>query len=187
MADVQPSGGRQTCPRRMSEFGPWEHEPNLDTWRPDAPGPSCSFCGSLHPDRFMALVREGWIVGPTDKNYKAYLSKPATDEERAEHKATWLAGFRPDELRAAAEERGESPDQAHAGLEAHYDAHIAPTMTGSVEVKFYFQHLSEEQRAEFIRLHNGGQMQVGYPGHFYQPPYFTRPAPTASDAPTTGA
>ena len=44
-------------------------------------GLSCSFCGSLHPDRFMELIREGWNVGPTDKNYKAYLSRlPASEE-----------------------------------------------------------------------------------------------------------
>lgn len=174
MADVQPSGGRQTCPRRMSEFGPWEHEPNLDTWRPDEPGPSCSFCGSLHPDRFMALVREGWIVGPTDKNYKAYLGKPVSDEDCQQQKAAWVERMSP---------LGTEDRDALAALWEQEHAHPR----ASREAKFYFQHLSGEQRAEFIRLHNGGQMQVGYPGHFYQPPYFTRPAPTASDAPTTGA
>ncbi|MEU1596218.1 hypothetical protein ABZ468_26000 [Streptomyces sp. NPDC005708] len=67
----------------MAESGPWPHEEGHDTWSTRqglagqaAVGRSCSFCGSLHPDRFMELVREGWIVGPTDKDYKAYLERP---------------------------------------------------------------------------------------------------------------
>lgn len=57
--------------------GPWAIKESQDTWT-DRGGvaPSCSYCGSLHPDRFMELAREGWTVGPTDKTYKAYLSTP---------------------------------------------------------------------------------------------------------------
>lgn len=77
----------QTCPRRMGEPGPWEREEGLDRWETghgtvdqDQVGLSCSFCGSLNPDRFLELVREGWIVGPTDKSYKAYLESPQDPE-----------------------------------------------------------------------------------------------------------
>lgn len=68
----------QSCPRRLLEYGPWESEEGLDAWQtePRREGeqtPFCSFCGSLHPERFFELVREGWTVSPTDKNYKAYL------------------------------------------------------------------------------------------------------------------
>lgn len=77
----------QTCPRRMQEMGPWERTQNLDTWvEADAgegdPGPRCSFCGSLHPGRFLELVLEGWAVGPTDKPYKAYLDEVLDGPER---------------------------------------------------------------------------------------------------------
>ena len=112
----------QTCPRRMAEPGPWERSEGLDRWEQDRVGLSCSFCGSLNPDRFRELVREGWIVGPTDKSYKAYLESPAE---------------------------------------------------GQASAKFYFQHLSQEQQDQFIDLHNSRQMKVGYPGHFYVPPFFT--------------
>lgn len=128
---------QQTCPRRMSDWGPWERAENLDTWTTghgvigqDRVGLSCSFCGSLNPDRFMELVREGWVVGPTDKSYKAYLGRSAADSN-------------------------------HAGPESC-----------SQEAKFYFQHLSAEQQAEFIELHNAGQMKIGYPGRLYTLPYF---------------
>ncbi|MEU1552094.1 hypothetical protein ABZ517_05155 [Streptomyces scabiei] len=171
MADVQ------TCPRRTYEMGPWERGEGLDTWstRPgNGAGPSCSFCGSLHPDRFMELVHAGWIVGPTDKSYKAYLCQPLTDEEKAEHKARWMDGFTANEIRASAKDRGTTPEQVTTDLEALYEAQVAPLAEGTKQAKFYFQHLSEEQQHTFIDLHNSRQMQVGYPGHFYQLPYFMR-------------
>lgn len=64
-----------TCPRRMRELGPWDHAPSLDRWSErTTPGVRhCSFCGSVHPDDFMAKVAAGEMVIPTDKNYKAYL------------------------------------------------------------------------------------------------------------------
>lgn len=117
----------QTCPRRLAEFSPWEHAEGLDSWTAGrslaggkAPGPACSFCGSLHPDRFMELLEAGWYLGPTDKTYKAYIG---------EHEAVQNA-------------------------------------------KFYYPHLSSEQRDAFIALHNAGRMKIGYPGHLYVPPFF---------------
>lgn len=73
----------QTCPRRLNEPGPWERKEDLDTWgtRPPIgmpvldPEPVCSFCGSLHPERFLELAGEGWVVEPTTKSYKAYLAE----------------------------------------------------------------------------------------------------------------
>lgn len=40
------------------------------------------------------------------------------------------------------------------------------------EGKFYFQHLSDEQRHEFISLLNAGTVAFGWPGHFTTLPYF---------------
>lgn len=63
----------------MADFGPWEHREGMDTWV-DTPfvsenrvAPVCSFCGSLHPGKFLELAARGWRVEPTDKPYKAYL------------------------------------------------------------------------------------------------------------------
>lgn len=39
-------------------------------------------------------------------------------------------------------------------------------------IKFYFQHLSADQRTRFITLLNERKVNVGYPGHFYVLPYF---------------
>ena len=38
--------------------------------------------------------------------------------------------------------------------------------------KFYFQHLSIEQRTMFLELYNSKKMKLGYPGFFYTKPYF---------------
>lgn len=38
--------------------------------------------------------------------------------------------------------------------------------------KFYFQHLSDDQQAEFIKLHNDRVMKLDHPHHFYTRPYF---------------
>jgi hypothetical protein len=42
-------------------------------------------------------------------------------------------------------------------------------------LKFYFQHLDDMGRAEFIALYNDKKMRIGYPGHFYTRPYFCTP------------
>ena len=58
-----------TCPRRMSDWGPWEHKEGLDSVKDDR----CSFCGGLTGDAFMAKLEAGEKLVPTDTSYKAYL------------------------------------------------------------------------------------------------------------------
>lgn len=38
---------------------------------------TCSYCGSVSQEAFLAFIEAGGEVGPTDKSYKAYLT--ATD------------------------------------------------------------------------------------------------------------
>jgi len=38
--------------------------------------------------------------------------------------------------------------------------------------KFYFQHLGEDARREFVDLLNAGRLNLGYPGRFYVLPFF---------------
>ena len=42
------------------------------SWKPR----TCSYCGSLHPEDTLKLVREGWEDEPTTKHYKGYLHPP---------------------------------------------------------------------------------------------------------------
>ena len=55
--------------------------------------------------------------------------------------------------------------------EASYKAYVH-TLEGEHAGKFYFQHLSAEQRREFVALLNAKAFPVGYPGHFYVLPFF---------------
>lgn len=118
-----------TCPRRMLEFGGWERKENLDEWESRGDFACCSFCGSLHPDVFMeSIQRPGTVkLGPTDKNYKVYVSVEG----------------------------------------------------GTREYKFYFLHLSEEQKHKFIELMNmrPRPFEIDYPGHFYVLPFFIEVVP----------
>lgn len=58
-----------------------------------------------------------------------------------------------------------------------------PDLRGAI--KFYFQHLSADQRARFIELHNERKLNMGPPGHFYVAPFFCKAV--AADAPDDGA
>lgn len=63
------------CPRREEAPPGWLAQlDEYDTWLPK-PGTkgTCSYCGSMHPDEFMALVIAGEAIGTTTKNYKAYI------------------------------------------------------------------------------------------------------------------
>lgn len=131
----------QICPSRKENPGPWTYDSGPDHWekgtsladhRDDERFRCCSFCGSVHPDDFMRFLKEGWILGPTDKNYKAYLGEP-----------------------------------------------IEPyNLLGTIEIsskdvgKFYYEHLSEGQRKEFVDMLNQKAIKIGYPGHLYVRPFF---------------
>jgi hypothetical protein len=121
--------GTHTCGRRTEDGVPPDGRPGPDTWR-ERPGelPSCSYCGSMHPNEFMRIA-EGGVheLGPTDKSYKVYV-----------------------------------------------DSH-RPS-------KFYFQHLTLEQRHRFIELLNAGTMKIGFPGRFYSRPFFVQYSKPAEGA-----
>jgi hypothetical protein len=69
---------KHTCGRRMDGLGPWEHEEMLDYWEMRGDDKCCSFCGSLHPDRVIELLKErgSGILEPSTKSYKWYLNRP---------------------------------------------------------------------------------------------------------------
>jgi hypothetical protein len=168
----------------MTEFGSWRRDEGIDTWTTgpgmsgqEAGGPSCSFCGSLHPDRFMELVRDGWIVGPTDKTYKAYLDRPTTEAEKKAARDRWQASVTGQALHRAAVAEGKSPEQVVEELDRVYETEHPTANSAGQVAKFYYQHLSAVQRAEFITLYNEHRMIVGYPGHLYVTPFFAVPNP----------
>lgn len=65
------------CPRRAEAPFRLPGDDGKDTWRKGVglvdQERGCSYCGSMNPDDFLAAVKAGSEVGPTDKNYKVYL------------------------------------------------------------------------------------------------------------------
>ncbi len=55
-AEVVQSG--VTCPARVQQVGPWEHKECLDSWEKRGPDVCCSFCGAIHPEDFLAILKQ---------------------------------------------------------------------------------------------------------------------------------
>lgn len=66
-----------TCPRRMTDHGPWEKKEGLDRWDKVGPDRVCSFCGSMHPDDMRAALSDPEAkISISDKRYKVYIRRP---------------------------------------------------------------------------------------------------------------
>lgn len=55
-----------------------ENNPNPDRWDVRDGFRSCSYCGSIHPDDLLELIKKHGIsiIEPTDKSYKCYINAP---------------------------------------------------------------------------------------------------------------
>lgn len=67
----------QTCQRRMQDFGPWERKENIDGWIMVGDDKCCSFCGSMHPNRVIELIKLYGIeiIECSTKSYKWYVKQ----------------------------------------------------------------------------------------------------------------
>lgn len=166
------------CPR-MAEATMQAQLEHVTHWIVRRGARSCSYCGSLHQDDFMAAVRAGARLGPTDKSYKVYIDLAESMPE--EKTVTTTISWTPTEEEAAR--------SGYVELTAEYLRRNGITDTrnigrwgklsarGSVRhEKFYFQHLTQEQRQEFVELYNNKRLAIDMPGHFYRWPFFMVPA-----------
>ena len=62
------------CPRRAENMFPQVMYPSEDTWEKRGEVSHCSYCGSMDPVEVLQFMHEGCSLGPTDKNYKVYVS-----------------------------------------------------------------------------------------------------------------
>jgi hypothetical protein len=134
------------CPRRVLEPGPWSIAPEpIDEWRDHSSmvyegewtSPSCSHCGSLHPDVLMEGLRAGALsIEGSDKSYKWYVGKLLTEAEIAEAKDRHLERF------AGARWTDEEREKLWADMAVHYRS--------STVAKFYTPHLSRAQCQEIL-------------------------------------
>ena len=161
----------------MEGLGPWPREEGLDDWKMGhgivgQRYPGCTFCGSLHPDTFMELVEAGAVVGPSDKAYKAYLHAAVDETMVAARKERWKSQRLAQAIRDTGTISGLAEEAIEAEVERHWAEHEEPLVGGLMIGKFYYQHLSEDQKRRFVALHNEGKMAIGHPGHFYVLPFF---------------
>ena len=64
-------------------------------------------------------------------------------------------------------------DLVRAGAEvAPTDKNYKAYVNGEGKAKFYYQHLDEAQRLEFIELASANRINIGYPDWFYVLPFF---------------
>lgn len=109
----------------------------------------CTYCGSLNPDEFMARLEAGNVkIVPTDKDYKVYVQNYGGDE-------------------FTQTTRTDSNPWAGYGNPIH-NWQISVIS----QKKFYFQHLSQEQRQRFVELLNEKKIVFAEPGRFYVKPFF---------------
>lgn len=145
-------------------------------WRENG---TCQYCGSIKPEDFLEYVKKGYPVGATDKSYKAYIQSP---NPTAGEPCICMTATHPAEDRfQVTEENRETLPKVGA-----YGQKSEPPEVGDYTKiskqspmrhhKFYFQHLSDAQMAEFIQLHNEGKFVFDGGFGFYAMPYFCKRA-----------
>ena len=151
------------CPRRSeSHFGSSvqfardnDYDPSDDT---------CRYCGSLSADTFISRLEAGDVtLGSTDKNYKVYVKNSGG----AQFKQSYRDCPKDKEMTGAAGNKYfiSSCDQGPDACD-----HWVTRDTDST--KFYFQHLSQDQRTLFIKLLNEDKIKFSGGFRFYVLPFF---------------
>lgn len=167
MAEQHPTAGF-LCPRRAETVMTMVSRDGRDWWDQRDGHKACSYCGSLSPEEFFAAVKAGHAVVPTDKNYKAYVDLPnpqvgQTIEIGSESGPAFRDGKQTrDDL---------TDEEKRTGK---YRRVIMGKASATISAKFYFQHLSDQERDRFIELLNAKKMKLAMPGHFYVTPFFAK-------------
>ena len=139
------------CPRRH-ESALARNFPGPDAYRED--DNSCTYCGSLNPDEFMRRLEAGDIeIGTTNKNYKVYVHNLGGEPFKQTYRDC---------------PRGSAP---------HMPDECDHWVTREIEqTKFYFQHLSQDQRERFVELLNAKSLRFAGGYGFSPLPFFYVPA-----------
>lgn len=140
-----------------------DYDPSDDT---------CRYCGSLAPDTFMTRLEAGDVrLGATDKSYKVYVANDGGVPFRQAYRDCYSKGadgqMMFDENRQAIKK--DPPCHGPTDCE-HWVTRERD------ETKFYFQHLSDEQRDRFIELLNERKIKFQGGVGFYVLPYFAQRA-----------
>ena len=166
----------QPCPRQTNEAVLPVQKDHKSHWEIRDGVETCSYCGSLSPAEFFKAISEKRTLGPTDKNYKVYVDVPHPNA--GQPSVISSANHDPQGdgwVEVTKENIDDLPLDAYQ--RENYLGHwvkIAP-QSDTLHAKFYFQHLSDDERTKFIELLNAHELVIGMPGHFYQLPFFIKP------------
>lgn len=161
----------QPCPRQTHEAVLPAQRQHVSHWREDG---TCSYCGSISPDRLFQAIEDGAELGPTDKSYKVYVELKNEDAGRphiyssANFEQTG-AGW----IQITEDNRADLPlsEWQYKNWKVGHWVKVEPKHA-NFQGKFYFQHLSSEGQVKFLELMNAKKLTIGYPGYFYKTPYF---------------
>jgi hypothetical protein len=133
------------CPRFQP--GPWAYTGKCN-WSRHNDG-CCDYCGSMNPDTFMARIEAGTVLlGTTDKSYKAYVRNNGGE------------GLKQTYRNCPPKSTCTYEDCTHWVTRDHDNQ------------KFYFEHLSIDQRKRFVELFNERKLKFDGDSSFYTPPFF---------------
>lgn len=155
----------QPCPRQ-SEATLGSQLSHDSHWRADG---SCSYCGSISAEALFEAIEKGYELGPTDKNYKVYVTRP--DPHVGESRISGSTNFEKDGWLEVTADNVDSLPKGGLRAEIGHWVLIEPT-AATKQDKFYFQHLTVDERKRFVDLLNAKVLNVGYPGRFYRLPFF---------------
>lgn len=128
---------------------------------------TCSHCGGLRPSLALLAIQGGAKVTPTDKNYKMYLELPNPEVGKLR-----IIGSRNFESGRDDGFQKVTPELIAAHPHIDFRHHMNDWVqlsphTATRTAKVYFNHFSESQAVELVRLWLSGKINFEYPGSFY--------------------
>lgn len=119
----------------------------------------CSFCGSLHPDDAIELIRHGGLLETTTKGYKRYVRAPnpiAGQMVRFGSTSGPVFRVRPRRWWSRLTERGSNLVKSDATwrerLRGRYCRPIVGAAPTTLQMKLYMVHVTPEQYTRMVEL-----------------------------------
>jgi len=163
------------CPMQTNEATMQSQKEHVAHWRDDS---TCSYCGSLHPDKLFEAIANGKKLIPTDKTYKIYVMRddPNVGQQRIVACASGSShpGGAGDWVQVTDENRDSLPlEEFHKEFTKNGGWVMLGDTPAEKMEKFYFSHLSGAEKQKFVDLYNTNKLRLD--GPFYIWPFFMTP------------
>ena len=114
---------------------------------------------------------EEFMCGRRMEGYPYAKALAGPDYWRSDGTCSHCGSLSPDQLFKALED-GCEIGPTDKSYKIYIEGEKAPRVGGAV--KFYFQHLSDDEKHKFIGILNDGKIKFGTPGNFYVKPFFIK-------------